>query len=464
MGVAALWLALMLATAAAQRDADALGTAAATGERAIDSTARCGAELGSVGASAAAVALARVAGPARSVPYTPAAFVVDALQPGTAFHQQSASGAVAFDPEDTVRGDTALRIDTDGDAGQVNVRAANVGPFDLRETYLRVAVKIDQPARLEHVLLYLSSDGFAGYQVYRLVRGGTAFEPWVLGGAWQYVTLALGSPLEVVGAGADLGSITDLQLSVADLGSGPVQVRFGALEALPRPARGVVTIVFDDARDGVYRFARPVLERYGVRAAVAVIADLVGQPGFMRLEELQNLERFAGWEVIAHHATVLPDGTGLTALDPVALGCELATIKSWLLTNGFQRGADQIAYPSGAFDRSTLEATRALFATGRTISRANGLETWPPADPLRIRALSVRSDDPPAALMAAVDRAEREHGWLTLVFHQIVDGEPQNATSYAMADFERVIRHLATADVDVRSPSDVADLDAYRAR
>jgi hypothetical protein len=51
--------------------------------------------------------------------------------------------------------------------------------------------------------------------------------------------------------------------------------------------------------------------------------------------------------------------------------------------------------------------------------------------------------------MAAIDRAAREHAWLVLVFHRVVDGAPDGDTGYRARDLAAVLAHLATADVDV---------------
>jgi peptidoglycan/xylan/chitin deacetylase (PgdA/CDA1 family) len=388
--------------------------------------------------------------PQVSVPSPPLVQVLDGFRPATAFTLQSTAGNAVADEADVVRGDASLRVTSDGMASQTNLRASAVGPFDLTDAHLRLVLKVDRVDLLEHVLVYLSSDGFAAFETYRVLRGAGDDERFVRGGEWVAVTVPLGTPLSRFGPRrVDLRRVTDLQLSVADVGAGPVTVHLGALDAVARPSRGVVSVVFDDARDGVYRLARPLFERAGLRATVAVISELLGTPGFMTLEELTRLERFGDWIAIAHHDTALSDGDGFDRLDEAALRAELEGVKSWMLRHGFHRGADHVAYPFGAFDAGTLAVVRAYFASGRTIVRGHGFETLPPGDPYRIRALSVHRGDAPEALVAAIDRAARERSWLVLVFHQVVDGEPLHETEYAVGDLAVLVQHLAVADVDV---------------
>jgi hypothetical protein len=388
--------------------------------------------------------------PVHTVPAPRLVQVLDHFQPGTAFELQSAAGSAALDDTDFVRGSASLLVTSDGMGSQTNVRASGVGPFDLTDAHLRLVLKVDHVDRLEHVLVYLSSDGFESFETYRVLRGAGDDERFVTGGEWVAVTVPLGTPLSRFGARrVDLRSVTDLQVSVANVGTGPVTLRLGALDAVARPPRGVVSVVFDDGRDGVYGLARPLFERAGLRASVAVIPELLGTPGFMTLEELTRLERFGDWAAIAHHDTALSDGNGFDRLEESALRAELEGVKSWLLRHGFHRGADHVAYPFGAFDTGTIEVVRAYFASGRTIVRGLGFETLPPGDPHRIRALSVHLGDSPESLATAVDRAARERSWLVLVFHQVVDGDPVHETEYAVAALAALVQHLADADVDV---------------
>ncbi len=407
-----------------------------------------------IGAPASAWSAAQLH-PLRVAPSTQVAFVIDTFQHDTPFVKQSVAGSAEPDLSEVLLGTRSWRATTDGDGAQVNIRAEGLRPLDLSDVFLRLHLKVDTLAALQHIYLYLSDDGFETHDTYVLLRGNApGDEHYADDGEWFTVTTVLGTPLAGESV-VDLRQVNGIQLSLVDDGTAPVSLWLAGLEAVQRPERGVVTVMFDDARSGVFELGVPLAQRFGVRGSVAVIADLVGDPGFMTLEELTLLERFAGWEMVAHHVTPLEDG-GFDVLEPHQLMAELQGIKAWMLEHGFVRGADVIAYPYGGFDTTTLGEVRRYFGAGRTIVRSLGHETYPPADPFRIRALSITDRDTPDRLRAAIDRAARERSWLILVFHQVTSTEPENEAQYRANDFALVMSHLSKADVDVLTFSEAA--------
>ncbi len=380
--------------------------------------------------------------------------ILDAFQFDSAFTKQSTSGNAEADLADVLIGTRSLRVTTDGDGAQVNVRASNLGPLDLSGSFLRLNLKLHGLEHLDYLYVYLSTDGFETYDTFPVLTGGRGkADSYALNDNWFTITSNLGLTTSGAPPGIDLTRVTDIQLSLKDVGDGPVTAWFDVLAAVPSPPRGKVSLVFDDARDGAFRFALPLAQALGLKASIAAIVDLIGQPTFMTLDQLKIAEQFGGWEVIAHHKSPLESG-GFDTLSDADLVYELAGVKSWLLEHGFRRGADVIAYPYGGFDEASLARVREYFASGRTIIRSQGLETWPPADPYRLRALSVSLRDTPAIINAAIDRAAREHSWLVLVFHQIVPEVSDIDTWYFSQDLASVFAHLAAADVDVVPLSD----------
>lgn len=390
-------------------------------------------------------AIAQVAGP--GVP-------IDLFQSDTRFAKQSTAGSVEPDLEQALIGTRSLRVSTDGDAQQVNLRASGLGPLDLSQQFVRLNLKVKGLAHLDYLTLYLSGDGYETYDSFPVLVGGlNSVNTYGDEDGWFTITAGLGLTVADAPPSIDLRNVTDVQLSIKDNGTGAVTVWFDSLEAVALPQRGKVSLVFDDARDGVFDFALPLAQRLGLQASIAVIVDLVGQPSFMTVDQLRVAERFAGWEVMAHHVTPLENG-GFDTLPADDLVAELAGVKTWLLDQGFQRGSEVIAYPYGGFDKASIALVREYFAAGRTIIRSHGMETWPPADPYRIRAVSVVPTDTPAVLNALIDRAAKERTWLILVFHQVYPRDSEFDTYYYTEDLASVLTHAVAADVDVVLMSD----------
>lgn len=77
-----------------------------------------------------------------------------------------------------------------------------------------------------------------------------------------------------------------------------------------------VWITFDDGCKGVWQYADPVLNRYGMRATAYIITGFVGtnQPYYMTWDEITDLHRTGRWDLEAHthlgHVQVASDDHG----------------------------------------------------------------------------------------------------------------------------------------------------------
>jgi len=89
------------------------------------------------------------------------------------------------------------------------------------------------------------------------------------------------------------------------------------------PTRGILW-TFDDGFEGVYRYAFPILERWGIRAMVFVVVNAIGRANLwdatfgrpvrhLTRDELHALHR-AGWQIGSHSLTH-PDLTYLSSAD-----------------------------------------------------------------------------------------------------------------------------------------------------
>ena len=83
---------------------------------------------------------------------------------------------------------------------------------------------------------------------------------------------------------------------------------------------------------------------------------------------------------------------------------------------------------------TAISVARRYLATVRTISQATH-ETWPPADPHRLRVTYVTGTSSGTTLVAAkaaVDRAKANKEWLIFVFHDFVEGATTTSGSHTL--------------------------------
>lgn len=376
--------------------------------------------------------------------------VLDLFQSGSTFYQQSAKGSVAVDETVYMFGTSSLRLTTAGTNGQLNGRSDRIGPVDLSQRDLVLWLRIAGLENLGTVSVYVGSRDMAEYALYTAAVGGVeANELFSEDGEWYAITISLGDPIVQLGS-VNMSAVASVQVSVSARSEGEVVVHLNGLATTPRSRRGAVTIMFDDARDSVYSLGLPVLEELGLSATVSAIADLAGEPGFMTVDQLRSLQDEHGWEIVAHHKTALDSDHAFDALPPEALTAELAGVRAWMLTNGLTSGIDAVSYPHGRIDADARRLVGRYFDRGRTTLRGLGLESRPPADPLRLRAYVVRDEDPLVELLDLVDRAAASGGWLILVFHQLVAvGDPAFQTFYRLDDFTAAVTKVAESGLEV---------------
>jgi len=363
-------------------------------------------------------------------------------------------GAAAFEPLVGVgaseRGSDArgawLRFETAGPG--VMAAVGTPGPLapaiDLRGRFVSLRVRVDDAERLAGAELRLASS-----------EGSFAIDLPVFddppmnllqSGEWLDLTFSLGAARRE--GRPDRGAIERVEWRLAEReGSGPhVTGWVGGLASHALPGEGVVSFSFDDGYDEHYAVAAPILAEAGLRGTAYVMPEQVGQPGYMTWEQLHALDADFGWDVAAHHFTPF------TEFPRAELPGVLDGITRSLIAEGFSRGVPHLAYPLGKHDAGVVALVRSRFATARLAS--GGVETLPPADPYRLRALNVLQSTPPAALVAAAERARDEGEWLILMFHFLVE-EPRIDTEYAISDLRAAATGIAATGVVVRPLSEV---------
>jgi peptidoglycan/xylan/chitin deacetylase (PgdA/CDA1 family) len=217
----------------------------------------------------------------------------------------------------------------------------------------------------------------------------------------------------------------------------------GALGCTSAPHRGadppprlIVSLTFNDGLASQYEYARPLLDRYGMRATFYLSSGWLdgGWACCMRWWEVDGLYR-AGHEIggmgLQHE-----DLTGVRARDPwpvtrTRLRREVCDDRRRLADRGYDpvsfaypRGAFVAAFPDGTTPQDLLRACgyragRAVGGLGSATSRyANRL---PPPDPYAVRTPDSTGSRPLRLpdLQQQVRTAARVGGWLPVAFNHV---------------------------------------------
>ncbi len=211
--------------------------------------------------------------------------------------------------------------------------------------------------------------------------------------------------------------------------------------------KGTIFLTFDDGRDSVYDLAYPIMESYNLTGTSYVITDRVGTSQYMTLEQLKELQA-AGWNIGSHSQSHVY----LTTLNDSELDAQLKNSQSWLLANGFGKGAYTFAIPFGSYDSNVLQHMAQYYVLGRS-SDMSYCEPYPQIDIYShgdSQELTLRSFYATASTYndtdrfnASIDSAAETNGMLVLMFHQFTENESA-AEEYIMytGDFEKICQYI----------------------
>lgn len=142
----------------------------------------------------------------------------------------------------------------------------------------------------------------------------------------------------------------------------------------------VVLITFDDGYDDQYRYAVPILARYGYSATFFVNTATIGRHNHLSWDELRDMED-EGMSIEAHGV----DHVDLAALPPARQAFEIDHCVASLRAH-LGEPVIAFAYPSGAFDAATMRIVEDSGMTfGFTTDPARRLWINSPYDLSRIR-------------------------------------------------------------------------------
>ncbi|WP_289135583.1 polysaccharide deacetylase family protein [uncultured Brevibacillus sp.] len=306
---------------------------------------------------------------------------------------------------------------------------------------LRAYVHIENAANLVDLQFYFSANGGFSIQSYYVLLGDDA--RFVEG--WNEILI---DTTKLIAQGGDVLSTkrVSFQVRAKSRASTTVKVTFDSLVAdvIQKPK---VLFTFDDGWSTQYTKAFPLLLERGFVGNIGVISSYVGKTNYCTLAQLQEMYNY-GWDLFNHTATH-PD---LATLSDTEAKNEIATCKNWLLSNGFARAADFLAYPYGGFTSSTIEAIKDNVKVARSLGE--GIQGEKLLNPHRIMTRNMVNGRATTNFTGFIDEVINTSGTLVFLNHKI---EPSGTDPliYTDASFTTVLDYLYTKrdQIDVVSVS-----------
>jgi hypothetical protein len=357
-----------------------------------------------------------------------------------------------------VNNDRSYKIVSNGKGAASVATSPTLAETDLTDSHVAFHSQVSFSSRLQAVRLRLSSANIAtDYAEATIWEDGE--DSIALGSSFEFQTVPVES-FQVVGS-IEWSAINRAQILLTDNGTGSTTLYVAGIYAVPVERQAIVSFAFDDGHASVLNPALRKLSGYRYPATAYVIVDVLGEEGWLGLEDLYFLRQQHRWEIAGHAFTLanhnLPNG--FDDLEGEELEAELDGLRNWLDERGFRR--DSFAYPKGAAGLEVRRLIERDYRLGRVT--AAGPETRPTRDDYTLRGWSIDSEtDTAEAIEAALDAAVEAGTWLILTFHNIVSGEPEAATDFNLGDFEQIVDHVAALQQEGAGLEVLTVADAWR--
>lgn len=322
---------------------------------------------------------------------------------------------------------------------------------NLKDNLFVVKIKINSIASGAEMYIKVgNSTNSSNLVPYSLMRNGEA----TIYGEWQEFTFAYNAYSVENYSGditaIDFEKIDDIYILVTN-GAADFDVQFIGYRP-NQQNKGILSFTFDDgwktAADGIKALA----ER-GATGTLYVIEEATSD-SYLTVAEMQELVQLYGTDIEAH------GGTEYQNMTDEQLVKHWVSVKNFLRENGLGSG-DHLAYPGGKNPTRVYNLAKKYFQSCRTITGYNQLESFPPCDAHRVRAItsvSQNGTNNARRMKEYIDHAAESKTWLILVFHKIDDGTGNESCN--MTTFEEIVDYAVNADVDIMNIAEVFESSA----
>jgi peptidoglycan/xylan/chitin deacetylase (PgdA/CDA1 family) len=179
---------------------------------------------------------------------------------------------------------------------------------------------------------------------------------------------------------------------------------------LPKP---IVSLTFDDAFTSFYDNALPLFDEYDMAGTIYLVSQDFDDPKYMTPTQLKALENY-GFEMGSHSVT----HAHLPQLSLDELRYELEESKR-IIEERLETNIEHFATPYGEYNDQVLNEIMRVYDSHRSVDVGyNGADF----SPRNIRSMSPTNTTTVEEVLDWVDMAIANDTWLTITYHDIVNG------------------------------------------
>jgi len=211
---------------------------------------------------------------------------------------------------------------------------------------------------------------------------------------------------------------------------------------------GLITLWFDDGWLSQYTVASPMLDEFGLKAALAVPTHLIGFDAYMGWAQVRRLQS-KGWEITSHTRT--HDCTMYQASEKT-LESELAGAQSDLKQMGLR--SDNFVSPCGVSSPLMKSIAEKYYTSYR--GSETGFNDIPVTVPFNLTVQAVENTVTVDNVISWIQTAKDQHKWLILMFHQIDGSHSKYSITPKMLN--SILQEVQKSGVPVVLPEQVLEL------
>lgn len=381
------------------------------------------------------------------------------FQKGHGWVNQSTKGCLSSDDTSNfVLGNQSMKMVTWGNGTACIVRKTTVSPaLDLTNKLITMWVKFNDTVDPTDVRLTVTNNAFTDFLNYNMWGGSISSANYFKADSWYRITFSLTQTTQT--GSPNLASINEMQLRLVDSANGKaITMWINTIGIINKYDYPIISFTFDDGYQDQFTTAKPILDKYHYPATAYIITSDIGTSStFLNLAQLHQMQDVSRWDISAHTVTH-PD---LTKLSSSQLMTEIHDPKIYLINNGFSKGADQLAYPFGAWNKTVIDLESKYYKTARTIAEVpltNGhgvRETLPPGDYYRLRVVDWLNSTAVSTIENSIDQGIANNDWLIFELHHVVNSSATANTQILASNFQTVVDYINTKQVRVMTISQV---------